>query len=265
MSLQIVLITIGVILIIAVYVISIWLERGKSKSAKYGQPESNRHNIDDNSDPNNLDVDGPDQQADDIPVLDYQVNDGSLFSDELEVPTNARQSDEFQQIKSEHDTHQQDTDEQNPVSDTVDDIDSPEKIEDADEIPDERVDLKNEPQLTQGGQPETEQAFPDVVKSAAASNYIYPNIDGFERVSQIDYWVKLQGARDVGRESVLAQYREAKSALTKHSRILGLKIPKKNWCDLEKESEDARFGDIIVTIQLADQKGPVSETELAKF
>ncbi len=332
MSLQIVLIAIGIILIIAIYVISILPGRGKLKSAKSGQPGqlgSNRRSIDDNGAPNNLDLDGADldgvdSQADDIPVLDDQVSDSLPSRDELEQdPVGTHRHSESRQIKSGHDTHQQAMEKQqieNQVRDDAEDIaedeilenvpesertrpDAREPLEDIIEpqsnsysdgiysiqIPkrscdsgladrsllkdstdnsaelDNSLDLKGEPQLDQGSQPETEQAFADAVKSGSSSKYSYPDIDGFEKVSQIDYWVRLPGERDVGRESVLAQYREAKSALTKHSRILGLKIPKKNWCDLEKESEDARFGDIIVTIQLADQKGPISETELAKF
>jgi hypothetical protein len=80
-----------------------------------------------------------------------------------------------------------------------------------------------------------------------------------------DYWVRIHGDRDVGRESVLAQFNESKASLTKISRIHGIKIPEKSWCDLEQESEDARFGDLIVTIQLADQNGSVNAVELKEF
>ena len=56
-------------------------------------------------------------------------------------------------------------------------------------------------------------------------NYSYPGVDGFDKVSQIDYWVKITGDRDVGRESVLAQYREAASAIDKQTRIYGARMP----------------------------------------
>ena len=96
-------------------------------------------------------------------------------------------------------------------------------------------------------------------------NYIYPDIEGFEKVSQIDYWVKIAGDRDVGRESVLAQYREAASRIGKPSRIYGMRLPDKGWCDLEMESEETRFADIVVTVQLADSRGPITESEMNMF
>lgn len=105
----------------------------------------------------------------------------------------------------------------------------------------------------------------ETMAEVRSSNFIYPQIQGFEKVSQIDYWVKIFGDRDVGRESVFAQYRDAKSKLSKPSHIYGLKVPEKNWCDLENEHEDSRFGDLIVTLQLADQIGPISESELSQF
>lgn len=337
MSLQVVLITIGVILIIAIYVISIWLDRAKLKSR---QPEANQSNIDDSTAPDNLDVERPvramqtAQAVDDIPVLDNLVNEHLASADELEqAPMGAHRHSESQQIKAGQDTPQQAIDKQHSEQQAADNYENiaadetlaqaqekertqsntgldtgadadepkdkiePQSISSSDDIhstqtqnrsgdsqptePTERavpkyltdnptelnnsLKIKDEPQLEQDSEAEVEQASADAVQSGAPSEYRYPDIDGFEKISQIDYWVKLQGERDVGRESVLAQYREAKSALTKHSRIYGIKIPEKHWCDLEKESEDARFGDIIVTIQLADQKGPVSKAELNKF
>jgi len=89
--------------------------------------------------------------------------------------------------------------------------------------------------------------------------------EGFEKISQIDYWVKVAGERDVSRESVLAIYRESASSLTKKSHIYGLRLPDKMWCDLERESEDARFGDLVITIQLADRNGAIEKREITRF
>ena len=89
--------------------------------------------------------------------------------------------------------------------------------------------------------------------------------EGFEKISQIDYWVKLYGERDVSRDSVLAIYRSATISLDKKHSVFGLRMPDKIWCDLENESEDARFADLVVTIQLADQTGAISESEMTRF
>ena len=91
------------------------------------------------------------------------------------------------------------------------------------------------------------------------------SIDGFERLSQIDYWVKITGERDVGRESVLAIYRDESIGFTKTHSIHGLKTPEKRWYNLENEAEDSRFDDLVLTIQLADCNGAISEGEMARF
>ncbi|MDA8011235.1 MAG: hypothetical protein MPJ83_02705 [Gammaproteobacteria bacterium] len=90
-------------------------------------------------------------------------------------------------------------------------------------------------------------------------------IEGFERVAQVDYWVKIIGSRDVGREGALAIFHENAGAFTKPRGIHGLKMPDNAWRNLEDEAEGARFGDLVVTIQLADRQGAVSAEEMAAF
>ncbi len=103
------------------------------------------------------------------------------------------------------------------------------------------------------------------VAYGAAGPFQYPEIEGFARVSQIDYWIKLTGKRDVGRESALALYREEANLITKQHQIFGQKIPKREWCTLEQEAEGVRFGDLIITLQLADKDGTVGQEELGRF
>lgn len=90
-------------------------------------------------------------------------------------------------------------------------------------------------------------------------------IEGFERLSQIDFWAKVTGTRDVGRETVLAIYHDGAAGLTKPHSIHGLKVPEKAWCNLEDETEDSRFADLVVTVQLADSSGAISDTEMTRF
>ena len=89
--------------------------------------------------------------------------------------------------------------------------------------------------------------------------------EGFAQLSQIDYWVKITGERDVGRETVLAIYRDGAAAFDKAHGIYGVKTAQKNWCNVELETEDSRFTDLVVTIQLADRNGAISEMEMTKF
>jgi len=89
--------------------------------------------------------------------------------------------------------------------------------------------------------------------------------EGFDKLSQIDYYVKLSGERDVSRDSVLAIYREGASGIERTHSIYGLRLPEKVWRDVEQESEEARFGDLVVTIQLVDQVGSVTETDMTRF
>ncbi len=98
-----------------------------------------------------------------------------------------------------------------------------------------------------------------------SGQFRYPEIEGFIRVSQIDYWIKLSGKRDVGRESALALYREGAGPLTRQHQIFGQKIPEKDWRMLEREAEGARFDDLIITLQLADKNGAVDEEEMDHF
>ncbi len=245
MSLQIALITIGIALIVIVYLISIWQGRGKSKSS---ETTSSYH----------ADSDADEWPEDEIESEPVSYSDGSYSlqipqrHDDLEwtestslknLTDNSAELDQMLHESIQADIVAEHAQEDDPLADTPN------------EIWDEAHNQNNEP--------EPEQIAPNAVGSASA--YYYLDIDGFERVSQIDYWVRLHGENDIGREAILAQFHKARSTLTKHNRLLGLKLPEKNWCDLEQESEDARFDDIIITLQLADQKGPVSEAELVQF
>ncbi len=360
MSLQIALVAIGALLIIAVYLISMWLDQGKSTSVKSTVASSNQDMTAENSDAN-------DDNLDDIPVLDCRVSGASINSgavdadpqwddqqddqqdqqvemsqaeDDLDYrkwdemvenvakqqyvtdthapeseldSTSASYSDGFYSLqipkrsgdlewmdaasltdltddaaeldRGLHESMQSDfaveyaqkeaeqVSEQSQSGDVPDETELSVAVEDdvpdnglyGDEVPAQDNSLETVPESGTVPERETEQPLLDTVQVASPSHYSYPNIDGFDRISQIDYWVRLHGESDIGREAILAQFRQARSVLSKDNRILGLKIPEKNWCDLEKESEDARFGDIIVTLQLADQQGAVSETELQQF
>ena len=123
---------------------------------------------------------------------------------------------------------------------------------------DENSSMKNLPSENFTAQPST-------TLSNSPTEFIPPKIDGFERLSQIDYWVRITGERDVGRETVLAIYHDGVRNIGKTHSIHGMQLPEKTWRDVESASEGARFADLILTIQLADQVGPISESEMTEF
>ncbi len=88
---------------------------------------------------------------------------------------------------------------------------------------------------------------------------------GFEQLSQIDYWVKITGQRDVGRETVLGIYRDRASHFTKASHFHGRKVGQHEWCDVQHQAEASRFDDLVLSLQLADRNGALSEREMTRF
>ncbi|MEJ2177655.1 MAG: cell division protein ZipA C-terminal FtsZ-binding domain-containing protein [Gammaproteobacteria bacterium] len=140
------------------------------------------------------------------------------------------------------------------------------------EVPEQTADIaetRQEPSLSKGielaSQPEQELEHPQATASDGDSRVSITAAEGFEKLSQIDYYVKLSGERDVSRDSVLAIYREGAAGLSKAHSIYGLRMPDKVWRDLENEPEESRFGDLVITIQLADQSGPVTEHDMTRF
>ena len=106
---------------------------------------------------------------------------------------------------------------------------------------------------------------PGQVPEGKAVDFSVHPVEGFEQLSQIDYWGKITGERDVGRETVLAIYRDGAADFSKARGVYGFKTPEKGWCNLENEAEDSRFTDIVMTIQLADRNGAISEQEMTRF
>lgn len=147
----------------------------------------------------------------------------------------------------------------------------PESVEKVEEKPSTENPSRKEPSLAGKldadiqGDKETGQDAQNTVAAASQADVSISAAEGFEKLSQIDYYVKLSGERDVSRESVLAIYREAAAGLSKNHSIYGLRMPDKVWRDLENEPEESRFGDLVITIQLADQNGPVTEHDMTRF
>jgi cell division protein ZipA len=81
----------------------------------------------------------------------------------------------------------------------------------------------------------------------------------------IEYVALIRGAEPISRDKALGVYRQHEYTMEKHNGIYGFNIANGLWCDLEHEEQSSEYKDICLTIQLADYKGAVSETELHRF
>ncbi len=86
-----------------------------------------------------------------------------------------------------------------------------------------------------------------------------------EEGRQIDFVARLPGKNIIKRDTALGIYRQYEYELSKPHRIFGLSHPDNQWCDLEHEPDTARFTHFGLSLQLADRRGPVTESELNQF
>lgn len=84
-------------------------------------------------------------------------------------------------------------------------------------------------------------------------------------VRQLDYWVRIIGDEPVERDRILAIYRHHEYLFEHPHSIHGRAVPSGEWCDMERQPDSTRFTDVVMTLQLCDRTGPVSESELTQF
>ena len=106
---------------------------------------------------------------------------------------------------------------------------------------------------------------PEPAQEKVVPRFEYPEIQGFDRLGQVDYWVKLSGGKDLGREALYAQYRELFAELKNSTRIYGIRTTDREWVDIETETDSARFLELVVTLQLVDSSGAITRSELNPF
>ena len=105
-------------------------------------------------------------------------------------------------------------------------------------------------------------AVPGVEKRASAQSLL-SEIGG--QPLKIDYWARLSGTSPVSRDAALAVFREYEIDLERPRTIHGRTEPGNAWLDLATASADEVFSDLIVSLQMADRDGSVSESELTRF
>ena len=86
----------------------------------------------------------------------------------------------------------------------------------------------------------------------------------FQRLLKIDYWVRLPGEELVTCKEVMSLYRNYELDLEYPHRVHGLSYPGNIWLDLEEALITDRFYDLIVSSQIVDRRGPVSNSGLTK-
>lgn len=86
-----------------------------------------------------------------------------------------------------------------------------------------------------------------------------------DSVRQLDYWVRIIGEDPVYRDHVLSIYRQHEYRLEHAHGIHGRLVPSGEWRDLEREPESSMFRNLVLTLQLADRDGAVTESEMTRF
>ena len=81
---------------------------------------------------------------------------------------------------------------------------------------------------------------------------------------KIDYWARVPGSEPVTCHDVLSVYRRHELDLEHPHLIHGRSYPSNVWVDLEEASSADRFSDLVVSVQMVDRRGPVTESELTR-
>ena len=81
---------------------------------------------------------------------------------------------------------------------------------------------------------------------------------------KIDYWARVPGSEPVTYHDVLSVYRRHELDLEHPHLIHGRSYPSNVWVDLEEASSADRFSDLVVSVQMVDRRGPVTESELTR-
>ncbi len=82
---------------------------------------------------------------------------------------------------------------------------------------------------------------------------------------RIDFIVTLPGSTPVSRQRALGLFRQNEYMLEKPRAIYGRRHVTNVWTNLETDPADMEYGELRLTIQMADGHGPVNESELNTF
>lgn len=97
------------------------------------------------------------------------------------------------------------------------------------------------------------------------ARFEYPEIQGFNRLGQIDYWVKFQGGSEFDKDTLETLYRKLFGTLKNPTQLYGMRTIDHEWVNVLHQPDQDRFVTLIVSLQLVDSSGAISRNELNKF
>ncbi len=103
----------------------------------------------------------------------------------------------------------------------------------------------------------------DMATESLKPQFDLGKIDTSRQIDQIAQIVEL--ASPARRDDVLSIYRINEGRIAKPIRIIGLSAIDNSWVDLEQEPETGEYTEIVLTVQLFDNDGPVDESALHRF
>ncbi|HKQ30210.1 MAG TPA: cell division protein ZipA C-terminal FtsZ-binding domain-containing protein, partial [Burkholderiales bacterium] len=82
---------------------------------------------------------------------------------------------------------------------------------------------------------------------------------------KIDFILRLPADAAVMRDTALGVYKQYEFEIDKPHRLYGCRADSDIWSELQHDSQRARYGDLALSVQLVDSRGPIGDTELHKF
>jgi cell division protein ZipA len=82
---------------------------------------------------------------------------------------------------------------------------------------------------------------------------------------KIDFILRLPADSTVMRDVALGVYKQHEYELDKPHRLYGCRADSDLWSELQHDSQRMRYGDLALSVQLVDQRGPISDSELHRF
>jgi len=82
---------------------------------------------------------------------------------------------------------------------------------------------------------------------------------------KIDFVIHLPGEQPVARDAALGIFKQHEYKLNKARHLYGQHYRTEHWSDLQLDPARTQYGDLTLSIQLVDPKGPVDESELTTF
>jgi cell division protein ZipA len=82
---------------------------------------------------------------------------------------------------------------------------------------------------------------------------------------KIDFIMRLPADAVVARDEALGVYKQHEYELDKPHRLYGCRADSDMWSELQHDSKRMSYGDLALSIQLVDARGPIDDSELHKF